>query len=166
MTYRQAKITIAILAIECAAALILNIAQLKWMMDARERSSALIERSIANTDRCHDFVREQHEQIAACADHLRRASAVVGAAKTVAGIPYDKKASNCLDHSLLLVSRLAESSIDSYIAITQDRRHAFVLVGMEPTPGNPNAGGFARPGAYGPITEIRDRNLKVICTKP
>ena len=143
----------------------LNIAQVEWGMESRAKASQALQDATDALQRCGGTLRQQHESLRACGDQLRRIHAVVGSARTIARIPYDKKANNCYDHSKALVEDLAGWGVDSYIAVTEGGRHAFVLVGMEPTPGNPNAGSFASLGAYGPITEIRDRNLNVICTK-
>lgn len=72
---------------------------------------------------------------------------------------YEKDIYDCVHFSKDLVKELEEVGIKSSIAINKERTHAWVLVWIEATTGE-----FISPKINAEILEIRDKNMKVICT--
>lgn len=71
---------------------------------------------------------------------------------------YDKETNNCYHQAQQIQKELLVYGIRSSIFINADRTHAWNGIWVEPTDGSFNVW-----GNQGPISEVRDDNLHVIC---
>lgn len=129
---------------------------------AADRWSGLATEAVASYQECVESHGECVGLVRECRSGLRLAQGKLDALREVSRVPYANPGANCLDHSRALVRALAERGIQSYVAVADDRSHAWVLVSVEPTPGFPWSGGIVPLGKDRPILELRDGALKVV----
>lgn len=71
---------------------------------------------------------------------------------------YDREHNNCYQQSQQIQKELLTHGIESSIFINEDRTHAWVGAWIEATDGS-----FNVRGNQGPLAEVRDDSLKVVC---
>lgn len=111
--------------------------------------------------RCLDLSGALIESRSVCQQKLRQHDDVTRAVAAVGATPYRNPGNNCYDKSKALQKELARAGVESSIFVNETRGHAWVAVWVDAITGE-----FISPAnTYGAVLEVRDRDLRVICSR-